>query len=154
MATKAAEIMTRKVVCVSPDTRACDAFDLMRREVVRHLPVLEDARLVGIVSDRDLIAVSDDTRTVGNVMTRAPITCTPKTSVGRLAEIMVQMCIDSIPIVTGDELVGIVTSVDLLQLLVQRGEPLSDMIPLDFAIRTFSETGVAVRRVVSALEAT
>ncbi len=46
--------MTREVVTLAPETTAKEALDLCRERRIRHLPVLEGGRLVGIVSDRDL----------------------------------------------------------------------------------------------------
>ncbi len=144
MRTRAAEIMTREVVCVTPDTHAKEALALMRKEGIRHLPVVSSARLIGVLSDRDLLAVDDDTTRVDAVMTRDPVTCSPKTHVGRLAELMLQHGFDSLPIVSGEELKGIITSVDLLQLLVQRTEGLAQVLPFDFSIREYRGMSLAV----------
>lgn len=144
MAKRAAEIMTREVICVTPDTRAHEALALMRREAIRHLPVLAGGCLVGVLSDRDLLAVADDRATVESLMTRSPVTCSPKTTVGRLADLMVQHRFDSIPITSGGDLIGIVTSVDLLMLLVKSGESLAAVLPFDFTIREFRGSSPAL----------
>jgi IMP dehydrogenase len=141
---RAAEIMTREVVCVTPATRANEALELMRREAIRHLPVLSGGILVGVLSDRDLLPVTDEHTTVDAIMTRAPVTCSPKSTVGRLADLMVQHRFDSIPIVSDGELVGIVTSVDLLMLLVTSGESLAAVLPFDFSIREFRGSSPAL----------
>jgi acetoin utilization protein AcuB len=46
--------MTRNVVTLSPQTTAAEALALCREKGIRHLPVMEEGRLVGMVSDRDL----------------------------------------------------------------------------------------------------
>ncbi len=52
--TRAAEIMTEKVVCISPDKRVQDAMALMTTSRFRHLPVVEEGRLLGVVSIGDV----------------------------------------------------------------------------------------------------
>jgi len=55
------EIMTRRVVCVGPDQRMDACMGLMTRERVRHLPVLEEQRLAGIISIGDVVkAIIED----------------------------------------------------------------------------------------------
>jgi predicted transcriptional regulator len=97
-----------------------------------------------MLSDRDLLSETDKKVAVESLMTRAPVTCPPKTTVGRLADLMVQHRFDSIPIVSDGELIGIVTSVDLLMLLVQRGESITAVLPFDFTIREFRGSSLAV----------
>ncbi len=52
---RAAEMMTRDVIAATPETSVDEAMELMDRGYFRHLPVLEDGRLVGIISIRDLV---------------------------------------------------------------------------------------------------
>jgi acetoin utilization protein AcuB len=94
---------------------------MMERKHVRHLPVVTGGRLVGILSDRDLLPQSAASLTCGEAMTPTPVTCRPDTSVSRIAELMLAHKIDSVPVVDEDQqLVGLVTSTDLLSLLVER----------------------------------
>jgi CBS domain-containing protein len=53
--TPVSEIMTTRVVCVAPDRTIEECMALMTQKHIRHLPVVEDGRLVGIVSERDLV---------------------------------------------------------------------------------------------------
>jgi CBS domain-containing protein len=128
--------MTRDVDVVSPGVSVRAAERMMTRAHIRHLPVVAGGRLVGILSDRDVlrwIREAED-RTCGEVMTAAPITCSGSTPVGRVAEMMLTHKIDSIPILDDDgALIGLVTSSDLLSLLVDRDQTQS--LPFDYRLR-------------------
>ncbi|HQW37961.1 MAG TPA: CBS domain-containing protein [Usitatibacteraceae bacterium] len=53
--TKVEEIMTANVVCVSPRTKTRDCMAIMSEKNIRHLPVVEEGRVVGMVSIRDIV---------------------------------------------------------------------------------------------------
>ena len=53
--TRVAEIMTANVVCVSPRTKSRDCMALMSEKNIRHLPVVDEGRVVGMVSVRDIV---------------------------------------------------------------------------------------------------
>jgi acetoin utilization protein AcuB len=145
---KTVVVMTRDVVVVAPTASAAAARRMMRRRGIRHLPVVDGGHLVGVLSDRDLLradALPPEPApiTCGEVMTPAPVTCPPDASVGRVAELMLQHKIDSVPVVGLDgRLVGLVTSTDLLGLLVER-EGVT-MLPFDFRVRTATAVGEGV----------
>lgn len=126
-------VMTRNVLVVSPTVSVGVAARLMQRAHVRHLPVVEARKLVGILSDRDLVKHAAGV-TCGEAMTPAPVTCSQDASVGRVASLMLEHKIDSIPIVSvSGTLVGLVTSTDLLGLLVDRAQ--AQVLPFDFTLR-------------------
>lgn len=144
---RTAAAMTRDVMVVSADLPVRAARRIMERHRIRHLPVVRNDRLVGILSDRDLLRYEGldlegvDTR-VGEAMTLAPITCSIDTSVSRVAEIMIGHKIDSIPVVNAvGALVGLVTSSDLLQLLVEGAH--SHPLPFDYRLHLREEDGMA-----------
>ncbi len=129
MPVKARRVMTRKVHCVLPETPVSVAWQLMHQQDIRHLPVTQGGRLVGILSDRDLFGrvllekhgspLFDDT-TCGEIMTLNPVVCVQGTPVAEMSRLMVKKHIDALPIVSLDgSLVGLVTSSDLLSLLVE-----------------------------------
>jgi CBS domain-containing protein len=133
--------MTREVLAVPPEAKLSRAADLMTRKRIRHLPVVSGARLVGVLSDRDVLKYEplevDDVR-VGAAMTPAPITCLPGDTVSHAAAIMLDHKIDCLPIVdAGGSLVGIVTSSDLLLLLVENAQ--GEALPFDYNLRVVDD---------------
>ncbi len=132
---RAVDIMTRNVVSVSPNLSLPDAWGMMQQLRVRHLPVVEGNRLVGLLSDRDVLLHAINAPegrivvvhgVVGAVMTASPRVCSTKASVASLAQTMINDKINALPVVEdGDHghLVGIVTSTDLFWLLVDDGLP-------------------------------
>ena len=133
--------MTREIIVVLPGVSLKVAARMMKRRHVRHLPVVLDGRLLGILSDRDVLRHrgSEAPITCGEAMTPAPITCSPDTSVGRVAALMLEHKIDSIPVVERDALIGLVTSSDLLELLVERDQ--AQALPFDFRLRLSQSDG-------------
>ena len=54
--TRVEEIMTASVICVSPRTKARECMALMTEKQIRHLPVLDEGRVIGMVSIRDIVS--------------------------------------------------------------------------------------------------
>ncbi len=121
--------MSREIVTLSPDETAATALALCRERRIRHLPVLREGRLVGIVSDRDLRsstpALGDPERAtalqeilVRDVMAGEVVTVLPDDPIEQAANTMREGKIGSLPVLDGDELVGIVTASDVMDALV------------------------------------
>jgi acetoin utilization protein AcuB len=121
--------MTKTLVTLSPEASVAEALALCRERRIRHIPVLKEERLVGIVSDRDLRdaspALGDPERTralqgirVGEVMTQEVITVDPQDFIENAAQEMYELKIESLPVVAEEELLGIVTSSDMMRALV------------------------------------
>jgi acetoin utilization protein AcuB len=127
-------VMTRDIVVVSRTVTVGVAARMMQKLRIRHLPVVEEGRLVGILSDRDLLKQPSDSL-CGEAMTAAPVTCLSNASVSQVAQLMLQHKIDSIPIVSySGALTGLVTSTDLIALLVEQDQ--AQLLPFDFRLRT------------------
>ena len=114
------EIMSRRLVTVTPDTPLSEARHLLAEHRIRRLPVMLGRRLVGIVSDRDLrsASASHDWTPVAQIMTRRVVTVTAQTRVDEAARIILDGRFGGLPVVDGDELTGIVTETDLLRAFV------------------------------------
>ncbi|MDQ3365683.1 MAG: CBS domain-containing protein [Myxococcota bacterium] len=116
-----AEIMTRNVRSVPPELSAQRAWSEMQRARIHHLVVMERARIVGIVSARDLGgprgAAIRGHRTVADLMTPQVVAAAPETTVRKAAQLLRGRVIGCLPVVDGKQLVGIVTITDLLDLL-------------------------------------
>lgn len=130
---KAGKLMKLRITTVSPDMTVEQAHGWMLRLGIRHLPVLTEHTLAGIVSDRDLLLVisksSDGQRfvyppkTVGEVMTLSPRVAGVDVSISAIARLMVEEKLDAVPIVSKDNtLLGLLTSSDLLLLLTEMPE--------------------------------
>jgi acetoin utilization protein AcuB len=104
----------------------------MKDRRIRHLPVMEDGRLVGIVTDRDLRLVLPspatalgayelnyllDKLTVSEVMTKDVTTTTPSASIADATRALLRNRIGALPVLAGPILVGILTRADALQAL-------------------------------------
>jgi acetoin utilization protein AcuB len=122
--------MTQEVVTVAPETTAAEALALCRMSRIRHLPVLQGGRLVGVISDRDLRAATptlgDPARAealqrlrVADEMARDVVTARPEDPIEDAAMAMYERKIGCLPVIDGEDLVGIVTSSDVLRALVR-----------------------------------
>lgn len=127
--------MTLNPVTVKPDVSVTDALRLMSEKKIRRLPVLDGAgKLVGIVSDRDLLQASPSPATslaiweihellaklnIEKTMTREVITVTEDTPLEEAARVMVDHKIGGLPVMKGDDLVGIISESDLFKTLLE-----------------------------------
>lgn len=131
---KVADIMTDHVETLDPDDDIDLASMIMRLDRLRHLPVVEDGRLVGIISDRDILraqqstlagATKEEVRRFNmrikarDVMTQKVETTTPEASALEAAEILRERGYGCLPVMRDGMVVGIVTPTDFLGLVVQ-----------------------------------
>jgi acetoin utilization protein AcuB len=128
------EIMHTKLITVTSKTTLPEAIRLTTQHRIRHLPVIEDGELAGIVSDRDLkramaspatsleaheLVYLLDHLTIDQIMTRPVITIGPQFPVEEAARLMVAERIGALPVVDAGDVVGIVTETDILELFVK-----------------------------------
>jgi CBS domain-containing protein len=121
--------MTMPVVTANPSLTVIEARDLMKAHGVRRLPVLDDKRLVGIITIGDIreAAPSDATSlsvwelnylwsqvTVERVMTRDVVTIPVDATIDQAAEVMLRRKISGLPVMDGDALAGIISESDIL----------------------------------------
>ena len=126
-------IMRTDLGTVSPKTTPVKARELLDQHHIEHLLVVKNGKLAGMVSDRDLkqnwaspattlsaheLSYLLQSVTVGMIMVKAVVTATPDTTVERAAWIMQMNDISSLPIMSEGELVGIVTSTDVMGVLL------------------------------------
>jgi acetoin utilization protein AcuB len=116
--------MTREIVTLSPDETAGTALALCRERRIRHLPVLREGRLVGIVSDRDLRsstpALGDPARATAlqEILVEDVMAGEVDDPIEQAANTMRERRIGCLPVVEEDELVGIITTSDVMDALV------------------------------------
>ncbi|MCF6138261.1 acetoin utilization AcuB family protein [Pseudalkalibacillus berkeleyi] len=123
---KVEAVMNKEVITIQQDTTIQDAKNLMTRNKVRHLPVVNHLnQLIGIVSDRDLILdrlkdKEDPSHAqVHLVMTKQVITAHPLDFIEELLTVFYEERIGCIPVVHQREVIGIITERDMLYTLIQ-----------------------------------
>ena len=128
-------VMKKELVTIPPTLSLNDAMAIIREKDIDHLLVVDSRnKLVGIVSDRDLKKSMASPATtlskhelnylleqaqVDAIMVKRIIAVTPATTIERAARIMQQNNISSLPVMEGDKLVGIITTTDVMEVLLQ-----------------------------------
>ena len=113
------DIMTRKVELTNPSTTIRDVARKMRQDCIGALPVGENDRLIGMVTDRDIVvrAVAEgkdlDTCKVGDIRSGHLVKLTPDAAVDEAVRLMRENAIRRIPVVKDDVPVGIVSIGDI-----------------------------------------
>lgn len=128
-----ANLMTREVITVTPETEVPDAIKAMNRHQIRHLPVLDGQRLVGIVSDRDIKDYLPSKAStldvfelnymlahvhVRQIMRRHVFTVTPETAIEEAAMKMHDNRIGALPVLADEKLAGIISDRDIYSVLI------------------------------------
>jgi acetoin utilization protein AcuB len=115
-------IMTKTVVSASPDATVREAIQLIDDNDIRHLPIVEHGRLIGIVSDRDLRGCERERpdeqlgTALRELMSHEPLCMEAGESIKTLIDVMLEYKIGALPVVGRDgELIGIVSYIDVLQ---------------------------------------
>lgn len=128
------ERMSHPVIFVEPDLAVQDAVQMMRRENIRRMPVVKDGKLVGIVSETDLLNASPSQATslsiwelnyllskvtVNEVMSKDVITINGDIPIEEAARICADNKIGGLPVVDGDSVMGIITETDLFRVFLE-----------------------------------
>jgi CBS domain-containing protein len=114
----AKDIMTTRVVTVKPSTPIADAARLLVRRKISGVPVVDEkdkTKVVGILTEADLLAAPAGAKTVAEVMRKRVISVAPDTSVDDIAATLVKRKIKRMPVLDGGKLVGIVSRIDVLR---------------------------------------
>ncbi|MCW5878729.1 MAG: CBS domain-containing protein [Anaerolineales bacterium] len=134
---KVMDWMSRTVLTINADQTLPEAHALMKEYNVRRLPVLEQGRLVGIVTLGDLreASPSDATSlsifelnyllarlTMQDIMTRDPLTVAPNTRLAEAAKLMLHHKVGGLPVMEDGSLVGIITETDIFRAYVHLAE--------------------------------
>ena len=132
--------MTCDPATVGPNDSLKRVIELLRRRDIRAVPVVEDGKLIGIVTDRDVRQVApgypllddqDEIRryteklTVTAAMTADPMTIAPHAPLVDAAKVLETYRISSLPVVDGTRLVGMLTVTDLLRAFVKQNEEIA-----------------------------
>jgi len=129
------DFMTPSPEVVTPEITVPEAAQIMKKGGFRRLPVVKEGRVVGIVTDRDLKeAMPSDANslsiwelnylisklTVGEIMTRDPITVSDTLPLQAAAKLMLEHKVGGLPVEREGRLVGIITVTDVLRAFLQR----------------------------------
>lgn len=148
------QIMSQKIVTISPDKRVGQALKLMQKHQIRHLPVMTKNRMVGWITSRDLrevlLASMLEEINVGDVMVQAPISVTPDTEVEEAARLIHEHKIGGMPVVDGDQLMGVITMQDLISAFITMLGLLKSSSRLDLLLANQPEALDAASRLIKA----
>ena len=128
----AREIMMGSPVTLTPDDTLDLANDVISLGRIRHIPVMDGGKLVGLLSERDLIGAAANrifglkqksrsallkAELIKNVMKKRVVTVAPETPIKELARLMAEKKIGCVPVVDHGTLVGLVTTTNVLRYL-------------------------------------
>lgn len=128
------ERMTQPVITLPPEMPIVDALNLFKEKSIRRAPIIKEGKLVGIVSDKDLLNASPSPVTslsvweinyllskilIRDVMTKKVITVTEDTPIESAAVIMADNKIGGLPVIREDNVVGIITETDLFKVFIE-----------------------------------
>ncbi len=144
--------MTKHPVTITSEELLSQAKEIMAAGRFRRLPVVSDGKLTGIITERDLrqfAGVLDRTK-VNAVMTEKPITVGPEAMLEDAADIMLKNQIGGLPVVHQGQLVGIITTSDVMQaFLAVMGASESASVRIDFTLEGEEHGLVEASRIVS-----
>ena len=161
---KASDLMTSPVITVGPDTAVRHIAGLLFEHRISAVPVVENGKLIGIVSEADLLrrheigtdrnartrswwlqllsadrSVADYVKShatrARDIMTKDVVSVTPDTSVSDIAALLEQRGVKRVPVVQGKHVVGIVSRSNLVQALAIKGRAMNTGDSGDGAIR-------------------
>jgi CBS domain-containing protein len=132
----AREIMMGSPVTLKPDDTLDLASNIISLGRIRHIPVVDDGRLLGILTERDLIGTAAShifglkqknksallkSVMIKEVMKKRVVTATPETPIKEIARLMAEKKIGCVPILSGGALTGLVTTTDILRYVEDLG---------------------------------
>ena len=130
-------IMTNHVICVSIKDDLRHVIDLIKKEKIRHVPVVDGNQIKGIISSTDLnrLTFSNlfeqqdnsedailDMLSIDQVMHAHPMTVNSSNTIKEVAEIFANHHFHALPVMEDNQLVGIVTTTDIIKYLLQQFE--------------------------------
>jgi len=128
------ERMSHPVITIPVDMPVTEALAMFKRERIRRAPVVKDGKMVGIVSDKDLLNASPSPATslsiwemnyllnkisVADVMTKKVLTISEDTPIEEAARIMADSKVGGLPVMRDDHVVGIITETDLFKVFLE-----------------------------------
>lgn len=157
--------MTKNPVTITPDASVVEASDLMKKEKVHRLPVLDkEKNLVGVISEKDILFATPSPAsslsihemayllsklTVKKIMSKNPVTISKDTPVEEAARLMVDQDLSCLPVVEDGKLIGIVSKSDMFKILLELFGARHFGVRVSFLVDDKPGTIAAVSRVIS-----
>jgi CBS domain-containing protein len=123
------DIMIKNVISVKTDTPIYEAIELLRRNHISSMPVVEDdLTLVGVLSEKDVISLfcyaheDDEEKVVADFMVQPPVHFNENESLLNICDCLIVNSFKSIPITLEDKVVGIVSRADILDYILHLKE--------------------------------
>lgn len=128
------QIMAKALIVVSSTKKISEINQMFNDYGIRHIPVVEGTKLVGIISKSDVLKIGYktgdthpetlnsiyDAYELKDIMIHHPITVTADTNIKDVAEILSEQSFHSLPVVEKETVVGIVTTTDLVKYLLDQ----------------------------------
>lgn len=126
--------MTPNPITVTKETTVLEALEIMKKNKIRRLPVLQEGRLVGLITERDILRVSPSPAStlsvfevnylvakmkVKDAMIKRPVTVPPDMTIEEAALLMREHKIDNLLVMEDEKLVGIITQTDLFDSMIK-----------------------------------
>lgn len=114
----ASDIMTRRVCTTSPQASVQEVAQLLSRERISGVPVIDDGsgQIIGMITEADIIRhIERDDLNVAEIMTRQLITVDEDTAVSEIAALLAERQIKRVPVVRAGRVIGIVSRADIVQ---------------------------------------
>lgn len=115
---KVEDFMTTEVVSVEIPGNRDDVLKILKRTGISGVPVLKDGNLVGIITRKDMLRKADETQ-LGLLMTPDPATVSPDATIQDAARAMIEYDVRRLPVVEGENLVGLISVADLVSAIAQ-----------------------------------
>lgn len=128
------QIMAKAVIVVNPTKKISEINQMFNEYQIRHIPVVEGSKLIGVISKNDVLKIGYgtgdthpdalnaiyDAHELRDIMVSNPVTVTADTNIKEVAEILSKQSFHSLPVVEDDEIVGMVTTTDLVKYLLDQ----------------------------------
>ncbi|RRJ92372.1 CBS domain-containing protein [Paenimyroides tangerinum] len=128
------QIMAKALIVVNPTKKISEVNQMYNEYGIRHIPVVDGSKIIGVISKNDVqklgFGTSEensealnaiyDSFELKNVMVKNPITVTADTNIKDVAEIFYNQSFHSLPVIENEEIVGIVTTTDIVKYLLDQ----------------------------------
>ena len=151
---KVGEWMERNLVTIDRKTTIQEAISLMKKHSIRHLPVIEEGRLVGLVTEGDMrqvfVASLIEELSIDDVMIKDPITVKVDAEIDDAARVIHYNKIGGLPVVDEDQgLLGIITVADIMAAFIELMGVLKSSSRIDIVLGQDPEAFEEVSRIIS-----